>query len=119
MSTVHQTKTNILWYLYVGVSINGGTPKCMVMMEYPIKMDDLGVCTPTLGNPHVFVGCGSNHSSSRNFCSRLLDLLLCEALLQLGQGRSWELNPGNVHGELWSEPRFLLEYVAVCIFVGK
>ena len=29
--------------LYMGVSINGGTPKWMIIRENPIKMDDLGV----------------------------------------------------------------------------
>ena len=30
-------------YVYMGVSKNSGTPKWMVIMEIPIKMDDLGV----------------------------------------------------------------------------
>ena len=31
------------WSSYMGVSKNRGTPKWMVYMENPIKMDDLGV----------------------------------------------------------------------------
>ena len=35
--------TPSFWDIYMGVSLNGGTPKWMVkIMENPIKMDDLG-----------------------------------------------------------------------------
>ena len=35
------------------VSINGDSPTSMVFVrEHPFKMDDLGVITPILGNPH-------------------------------------------------------------------
>jgi len=30
-------------YIHMGVSINGGSSKRLVLMENPIKMDDLGV----------------------------------------------------------------------------
>ena len=50
----------------MGVSINGGTPKCMVcnayFMENPIKMNDLGV-PPFSGNLHLIKlsqGCPSH-----------------------------------------------------------
>ena len=40
----------------LGVSINGGTPKCMVYdgISDPIKMGDLGG-TPISGNPQMVV----------------------------------------------------------------
>ena len=43
----------VLWYAYMGVSKNRGTPKWMVYNGTFIKMDDLGVPLYIFGNTHI------------------------------------------------------------------
>ena len=47
-------KIDVSSYFNMGASKNSGTPKWMVVMENPIKIDDLGGKPTIFGNIHMF-----------------------------------------------------------------